>query len=182
MARLGAAFCTKRVILAVLVTAVGALTVPGALAGPVGNAIFVDGDVQISTRSGDKRPLMKGEVINEGDTVITGPKASIQVKMADGGMIAVRPDTQLKFDIFTLAQNKGDPQNSVISLIEGSMRAITGLIGKNNKQEYKVNTVVGTIGIRGTDHEAAFIPKGSPSVPAGAYSKVNVGQIGRAHV
>ena len=104
------------------------------------------------------------------------PKASIQVKMADGGMIAVRPDTQLKFDIFTLAQNKGDPQNSVISLIEGSMRAITGLIGKNNKQEYKVNTVVGTIGIRGTDHEAAFIPKGSPSVPAGAYSKVNVGQ------
>ena len=50
------------------------------------------------------------------------------------------------------------------------------MIGRNNKQEYKISTAVATIGIRGTDHEAAFIPLALPGIPAGAYSKVNVGQ------
>jgi hypothetical protein len=153
-----------------------AVTPGAAFADAVGTVLFVVGDVKVSTGGAPRRSLGKSDVIVEGDILATGENSSAQIKMRDGGVLAVRANTELKFDIFKIARNPGEPQSSVMSLVKGSLRAITGLIGRNNKQEYKISTAVATIGIRGTDHEAAFIPLALPGIPAGAYSKVNVGQ------
>ncbi len=60
--------------------------------------------------------------------------------------------------------------------MKGGFRAITGLVGKLNKHNYKIATPTATIGIRGTDHETFVVPIGSTTAAAGAYSKVNVGE------
>ncbi|HVT33991.1 MAG TPA: hypothetical protein VHE37_00295 [Nevskiaceae bacterium] len=42
-------------------------------------------------------------------------------------------------------------------LLKGSFRAVSGLIGKANQDDYRVSTPVATIGIRGTDYFALII-------------------------
>jgi hypothetical protein len=45
---------------------------------------------------------------------------------------------------------------AVFRLLKGGFRAISGLIGKINHDEYQVTTPVATIGIRGTDYLAVI--------------------------
>lgn len=145
----------------------------GATAGYVQ---FVNGQVSLTTEKGVTHALQKGEAVNEGDTVSTKPAASAQIRMQDGGFIAVRPDTQLKFDSFKFTGQAGKPESSFFSLFRGGFRAVTGLIGRINKQDYRITTPAATIGVRGTDHETVYLPKSMPGAMAGAYSKVNIGE------
>ncbi len=58
-------------------------------------------------------------------------------------------------------------------LLRGSLRSITGWIGKNNPQRYALYTPTATVGIRGTDHETLVVENGAE---AGTYDKVNTGE------
>lgn len=167
---------TRNLLLCMAGLAALFLNATAAWADTAGHIQFVNGDVQVVSPGGMVRALRKGDAINEGDTISSAKDASAQVKMVDGGFIAVRQDTQLKFDSFKFSTRQGEPENSFFSLVKGSFRAVTGLIGRVNRQEYKITTPVATIGIRGTDHETAFVPNALPGVPAGAYSKVNLGE------
>ena len=120
--------------------------------------------------------MQKGAEVSEGDTISTALNSSAQIRMQDGGFIAVRPDTKLKFDSFKLAAKAGEPESSYYSLFKGGFRAVTGAIGRVNKKDYRITTAAATIGIRGTDHETIYLPNNLPGALAGAYSKVNVGE------
>ncbi len=148
-------------------------------AGIAGDVLFVNGQVQATNSAGQTRDLQKGDAVHESDTVITGKNASAQIRMRDGGMIAVRPDSQLKFDSFVFMGKEDGTERSFFSLLKGGFRAITGLIGQKNKPNYRIETVASTIGIRGTDHEVYVVVPGSElatKVSVGTYNKVNVGE------
>ncbi len=152
---------------------------PAAYASVAGHVQFVNGDVQLTTAAGQIHKILKGDAVNEGDTLTSAPAASAQIKMQDGGFVAMRPDTKLKFDQFVFAGKQDGSEKSFFSLFKGGFRAVTGLIGQVNKQNYKITTPAATIGIRGTDHETMLITPGSPMAlvaPTGVYSKVNVGE------
>lgn len=140
---------------------------------------FVAGEVRILGVDGRTRPAQKGQDISEGETVVTGANASAQLKMIDGGILALRPDTQLKMDAYVFKGREDGSEKANISLVKGGLRAISGLIGKTNKQNYAITTPTATIGIRGTDHEPVVVlppPPGQQSAnPPGTYNKVNVG-------
>jgi hypothetical protein len=149
-----------------------------ALAAVAGHVQFVHGTVQVATPGGQVRTIQKGEVVNEGDTLTSAADASAQIRMQDGGLIAVRPDTRMKFDQFRFSGKEDGEERSFFSLFKGGFRAVTGLIGRINKQNYKITTPSATIGIRGTDHETYEIVPGSALAqvaPVGTYSKVNTG-------
>ncbi|WP_435628314.1 FecR domain-containing protein [Candidatus Ferrigenium straubiae] len=148
-------------------------------AAVAGHVQFVNGDVQVTNTAGQSRPAQKGDAINEGDTLTSAQKSSAQIKMQDGGFVAVREDTRLKFDQFVFAGKEDGSEKGFFSLFKGGFRAVTGLIGRINKQNYRITTPAATIGIRGTDHETFVIAPGSPlaqMAPTGAYNKVNVGE------
>lgn len=150
-----------------------------AYAGVAGYAQFVNGSVQIESLAGQMHTLQKGGAVNEGDTVISAPAASAQIRMQDGGFIAVRPDTRLKFDRFIFSGKDDGSERSFFSLFKGGFRAVTGLIGRLNKSNYRITTASSTIGIRGTDHETFVVTPDSPLArvtPVGTYNKVNVGE------
>lgn len=152
---------------------------PPVYAAVAGHVQFVSGDVQISSPSGQVHAAQKGDAINEGDTLTAAQKASAQIKMQDGGIVAVRPDTRMRFDQFAFAGKEDGSEKSFFSLFKGGFRAVTGLIGRVNKQNYRITTPAATIGIRGTDHETFVVTPDSPmaqTVPNGAYNKVNVGE------
>ena len=150
-----------------------------AQAGVAGHVQFVNGFVQVTNAAGQVHPLQKGDAIHESDTVTTNKNSSAQIKMRDGGLIAVRPDSQLKFDSFVFMGEQDGKEKSFFSLLKGGFRAITGLIGQKNKDNYRIKTLASTIGIRGTDHEVFVVVPGSELAatnPAGTYNKVNVGE------
>lgn len=150
-----------------------------AYAAVAGYVQFVSGDVQITSPAGQTHPAQKGDAVGEGDTVISASAASAQIKMQDGGFVAMRPDTKLKFDQFVFSGKQDGNEKSFFSLLKGGFRAVTGLIGQVNKQNYRITTPSATIGIRGTDHETFLVVPGSSMAqiaPTGAYSKVNVGE------
>lgn len=151
----------------------------GALAAVAGHIQFVHGNVQITTPSGQVRAARKGDEVNEGDILTSAKDASAQVRMQDGGFIAVRPETRMKFDQFRFSGKEDGEERSFFSLFKGGFRAVTGLIGRINKQNYRITTPAATIGIRGTDHETFVVTPDSPLAQvaqAGVYNKVNTGE------
>ncbi len=150
-----------------------------ACAGIAGQAQFVNGNVQTTNAAGQTHPLQKGGAVYEGDTLTTDKGASAQVKMRDGGFVAVRPDSRLKFDKFVFTGEIDGNERSFFSLLRGGFRAVTGLIGHKNKENYRITTAASTIGVRGTDHETFVVLPGSDlaaTVPVGTYNKVNAGE------
>jgi hypothetical protein len=159
-----------------LVLLSGSGSVYAAIAGRVQ---FVQGKVQLTTSAGVTHAIKKGEAVNEGDTLLSAPSASAQIRMEDGGMVAMRPDTRLKIDRFSFDGQEDGTERSFFSLFKGGFRAITGKIGKKNKVNYRITTPATTIGIRGTDHEAMVVTPDSAmaaTTAAGTYDKVNLGE------
>ncbi|HEU0234106.1 MAG TPA: FecR family protein [Gallionella sp.] len=148
-------------------------------ANTAGYVQFVNGEVQLTTAAGQTHKIQKGDAVNEGDTLTSAKAASAQIKMQDGGFVAVRQDTQLKFDSFKFSGKEDGSEQSFFSLFKGGFRAVTGLIGRINKPNYHITTPTSTIGIRGTDHETFVVVPGSllaAVAPTGAYNKVNLGE------
>ncbi|MDD2700124.1 MAG: FecR family protein [Sideroxydans sp.] len=159
----------------IIVLASLTLFAPAAQAAIAGKVQFVYGNVQVTT-AGATRLLKKGDRVAEGDTIATAVSSSAQIKMLDGGFVAIRPNTQMKFDKFVFNGKQDGSERSFFSLLKGGFRAVTGLIGSRNKHNYRIKTPSATIGIRGTDHESFVVPVGDAAVLAGTYSKVNVGE------
>ncbi len=116
--------------------------------GPVGRVIFVNGEVH-AIHQGKTRVLKRGAYILEGDEVRTGQAARTQIRMNDGALFALRPNTTMHFENYRY-NKKTRLGSSLLGLIKGGFRTITGLIGQFNKKRYRVRTSVATIGVRGT--------------------------------
>ena len=163
-------------LVAMLVLLSNSGSVYAAIAGRVQ---FVHGTVQLTSATGVTHAIKKGEAVNEGDTLVSALGAYTQIRMEDGGMVAMRPDTKLKIDRFTFDGQQDGTERSFFSVFKGGFRAITGTIGKKNKVNYRITTPATTIGIRGTDHETFVVTPDSSlaaTTPVGTYNKVNLGE------
>lgn len=146
-------------------------------ADTAGHVQFVIGDVQRVDATGQSHALLKGDAIGEGEMLVSAKGAMAQIKMLDGGVIALRPDTQIKFDSFRYTGQQDGSEHSFTSLLKGGFRAITGVIGRVNKTNYRITTPSSTIGIRGTDHETVVVLSDSGiNAPTGTYNRVNAGE------
>lgn len=140
-----------------------------------GHVRFVSDVVQATDMSGNVRILHKGDAVSEGDTIATAKNSSAEIVMADGGSIALRPETMLKLENFKFNGNEDGSERSFIALMHGGFRAVTGMIGTTNKQNYRISTPVATIGVLGTDHEVVYLPEEMRGIAAGVYNMVNAG-------
>ena len=98
----------------------------------------------------------------------------MHVKTSDHGLVALRSSTRMKIEVI---RAEGDAEDtSVVSLLTGTLRTITGWIGKYQPNRQLLRTTNATIGIRGTDHEPLYVAPGEKSpVAPGTYDKVNAG-------
>ena len=115
-----------------------------------GKFLFVNGDVSIFAANGQLHKAKKGDELNEGDAVVTKSSGYAQIKMQDGGAVSVRPDTNFKVNKFQFDGKQDGSEKSFFSLSKGSVRAVTGLIGKKHRENYKIETATATIGVRGS--------------------------------
>lgn len=121
-----------------------------------GNIQFASGEVSAVDAKGEKRILAKGALVIQGDTITTGQDARAQIRFSDGAMVALQPRSQFRVDDYRYDGKTIGAEKGIFSLLRGGMRTITGLIGRLNRDSYKINTPVATIGIRGTEYTAAL--------------------------
>ena len=146
--------------LSMLSATVTALFAPPLFAAGAGQVDFATAGVNAIGPNGQSRPLTRGSEIAPGETIDTGTGRA-QLRFTDGGFVSLQPQTQ--FRIETYGYDKDDPkQNSIVmNLLKGGLRTITGLIGKTNREGYKLQTSTATVGIRGTEFSITGFPDGS---------------------
>ncbi|MDH5219007.1 MAG: FecR domain-containing protein, partial [Gammaproteobacteria bacterium] len=129
------------------------MLLPITVLAEAGKIIFIIGSAEVISEDFSSKKAVRGMLLDSGDTLKTSEKGQIQVRMADGGLVAVRPNSEFKIDEFVYTNDIENDKN-FYSLIKGGFRSVTGAIGQANKAAYKVDTPVATIGIRGTDFTA----------------------------
>jgi len=110
----------------------------------------VRGDVHLLSASGAARVASPGDALASVDRIVTGPASSASVVLRDDTTLVVGPSSRLDLKEFHFNATTHEG-GMLVSLLRGSMRMITGLIGKRNPEAVRVETQTATIGIRGTD-------------------------------
>lgn len=110
----------------------------------------VRGSVQLLNGAGAARAASPGDALGAVDRIVTGPDSSASVVLRDDTTLVVGPSSRLDLKEFHFDGTTRDG-GMLLSLLRGSMRMITGLIGKTNPDAVRVETQTATIGIRGTD-------------------------------
>jgi hypothetical protein len=112
--------------------------------------ILAQGDIHALDFSGSKRVMVAGASVYSGDTIATGADAKGVLIFRDDSRLTLGTNTKFKVDSFVFDEKTPGEGNFLISLLRGSMRALTGIIGKTNKRNVSFKTPTATVGIRGT--------------------------------
>jgi hypothetical protein len=117
----------------------------------------VRGNVQVLGPNGASRSVDSGDALTALDRLVTGADSGASVVLRDGTQIIVGPSSILDLKEFQFNSTTQDG-GMFVFLLRGSLRMISGLIGKTNPSGVRVETPTAVIGIRGTD----FIVEVSP--------------------
>ncbi len=139
----------------------------------VGSIAKIEGVARIVGADGERTARLNLDV-EEGERVLTEANAELVIKMVDGAVLALRPNSQVLITTYRFTQNdkQAKEDSSVVQLVKGALRSVTGLIGKRNPAAVQVRTITATVGIRGTDFELVLVEEDTPDAKAGSYNKV----------
>lgn len=129
-------------------------------ADSIGKVVIKMGELKAVNR-GSVRKLARNSSVLKGDTLKTSNNSHTQIRLKDGALISLRPNTEFRIADFRYNGSEDGTERGLFELIKGGFRTITGAIGHRNKQNYRVNTTVATIGIRGTHYGLVLCTDGS---------------------
>lgn len=117
-------------------------------AEPVGKVLFAIGDARLAA---DGARVKKDDMISAGQAVVTGANGHVHIRFVDDAFVSVRPNSKLQVEQYVYDER--EPKNNRVrfSLSQGVARLITGKAGQAAKENFRLNTPVAAIGIRGTD-------------------------------
>lgn len=131
----------------------------------VGQVTHLSGTLVVKRADGSSKLLSVKSEIQQGDLLTTQDETYARIKFNDGAEVVLRPASQLKIDQYAYNESKPENDSAVFSMLKGGLRAVTGLLGKRNKDKVSYNTPTATIGIRGTHFGALFCSNDCGGVP-----------------
>jgi len=115
----------------------------------VGEVVQVQGRVAAVGIDKVTRKLAVGDGVYVGDKLITGEDGFLRLTMIDHAKLDLRCFTIMVIEEYAL--HKTD-RRSILKLLQGSIRKISGEIGKMKNDIYELQTPVASIGVRGTEY------------------------------
>lgn len=112
--------------------------------------VEAQGGISATDGAGVKRNLVTGASVYPDETVDTAAGAKGVLVFRDDSRLTLGASTRFKIDNFVFDEKNPAEGRFLLSLVHGSMRALTGLIGKANNRNVGYSTPTATIGIRGT--------------------------------
>jgi hypothetical protein len=118
----------------------------------VGHVAQLSGLADARDINGRAQQLQINSQIFEGDRLETEPGAQLYILMDDGAEVHLKEDSVLKISEYLITAGYDDSSSSILDLLRGGLRKITGSIGASALANYQVQTGLATIGIRGTEY------------------------------
>lgn len=115
-------------------------------AAEAGKVIFAAGAAQVADKAG-----AEGMPVGEGDLLSTGKDGFLYVKTVDNGLFILRPNTRAKIVAYHIDTKNPANTRVKLELISGIARSKSGDAVKLARQNFRFNTPVAAIGVRGTD-------------------------------
>jgi hypothetical protein len=131
----------------------------------VGTVMNLSGPLLAKKADSSTKALSLKSAVEPGDTLISEKGTYARIKFVDDSEITLLPNSQLKIDDFSFDEDKLEKDSAGFSLVKGGLRAVTGTLGKRNKEKWRMNTPTATIGIRGTHLGALFCQNDCGGVP-----------------
>jgi hypothetical protein len=128
------------------------LVAANAWGDPAGSVTHLTGTLSAQRGDGKRTLLAVGSAVNEGDVLDTAHDTYARIKFADNSEVVLRPDSRIRVEQYRFVPEDPSSDRSLIDLIKGGLRRISGLIGKRSPPQDKIQTPVATIGIRGTHY------------------------------
>lgn len=109
------------------------------------------GSVQLMEAPGAAaRPAQAGDALLPGGRITTGPDSAASLVLRDGTTLVVGPSSQMELKAFSFDATTHDGSLLAV-LLKGSLRMITGLLGKAHPEAVRIETQFAFVGVRGTD-------------------------------
>ena len=114
-----------------------------------GTMKIVQGQASVTDAKGE-RALKPGDAVTSADRISTGADSAASMVLRDGTTMVLGANSRI--DLKNFAYDSTTQEGNVfVSVLRGSMRMLTGLIGKTRPESIQVTTPTSTIGILGTD-------------------------------
>jgi hypothetical protein len=112
--------------------------------------VGAQGDISATDGQGQTRRVFDGGAVYPGDVLQTGPAARVVLAFRDESRLTLGANTRFEIQSFVFDQKAPQEGRFLVRLLQGSLRALTGLIGKSDNRNVGFTTPTATIGIRGT--------------------------------
>jgi len=139
----------RSALIALTLPIIFAFGVAVAAAEDAGQIKTSKGSAQIE-RSGQKLPATVGQVVHQGDVVVTGADGSVGITFRDSSLVSIGPDSALVIDrfVFDSTTHQG---NFDATLKQGTLAVVSGKLAKQSPDAMKVKTPAAILGVRGTE-------------------------------
>ncbi len=95
------------------------------------------------------RKLIKSSAVYLGDKVVTGEDGFVRLHMIDEAILDLRCFSIMVIEEYALNKTS---RRSILNLLQGSLKKVTGQIGKMAEDVYELKTPVASVGVRGTEY------------------------------
>lgn len=116
----------------------------------MGKAVFASGRVAMEYQQQSKH-LNQGDDIPEGARLTTGEASYLYIKTIDNGFFILRPNSEARISAYRYDPAAPEKTKIRLELNQGIARSISGDGAQQSKEQFRFNTPVAAIGIRGTD-------------------------------
>ena len=112
--------------------------------------VTAQGEVNAVDAGGQRRRLVDGGSVYPGDLVETARGTQAVLAFRDDSRVTLGQSTRFRVDNFVYDEKNASEGRFLVSVLRGSVRALTGLIAKANTRNVGFSTATATIGVRGT--------------------------------
>jgi len=118
-------------------------------ASRVGTFKQIEGEAWVGNAA-ERRAAASGEAVQASQRISTGKTGAATITLKDGTVLTIGPNSTMDLSKFEFNSTTQEG-NLLLDLLQGSVRVVTGLLGKANPENVKVKTPTSVVGVRGTD-------------------------------
>jgi hypothetical protein len=138
----------------------------------------VKGSVYVAQGKNPAHRVSNNEAIVSDSVITTVDNSAALLKFEDGQIVTMQSNSTFRVREYRYDARKAENSSIIFSMLKGGMRFVTGLIGQQRKQSFRLLTPNATLGIRGTEFMVAMVDNSLYSqVQSGKISMTNAGGV-----
>jgi hypothetical protein len=148
--------------------------VPAGVEPDAAQVLLSEGSTMLVRGASFSSPVRRDVPLRSGDRIRTGADGRVQLRFSDGALMSIQPGSDFRIDAYAFDAVR---QRGFFELMQGSVRTVSGSIGKRDREDWRLKTPTATIGIRGTEFTVEETPCPATGCAAGSQAGLMVSVI-----